>query len=783
MQHDIGALQQSIQSSISSNRRVGNYEIVRKIGEGTFSLVFLAVHTITRHEVVLKSAEKTQANIASEIANMSLLSHPHIVRLYEYIIMPDRVWLVLEYCGGQELYSYLMTTKVLSPHRAGRLFAQLAGAVAYAHHSNCAHRDLKLENVLLDDDGNIKLGDFGFTRSYVPRTMLETVCGTESYMAPELVLRQKYNPEAADVWSLGVILYAMLYGRLPFDEDNSAVTVQYIVEQDPPFPPIHKGEYLVEITKKMLCKNPSQRPKVDTILTELREPGRQQKQLISQIVNHPESSFIFSTKEERTVLKGMKALCVDLHAVAASIMYHKCDALHGLWFTALDRQRSLSKQLLDSASASTTSGLHRRRSKASMKSSLKPSKSWSTSIGVSNGGLMMHVSRDQSAPIDNSLPGNDFGDEFKDNENFQDCYSAKSLNSIHGANGMSLNGRASSPGTPTTGSVKADRRTSQMNPSTIMPINSQNVPSAVPSRHSSPSAASLPMSSQIESSSGITEKSKYPSSLTAFIEKRSKGRSRRTIDKIASVLKLKPRPPKENLLDYYDTVKKKNLLLPHDSGARTLEDSQGNFSQDTSIDENKREDKQMRTPVLDLNKDSKRQSTASYSSSLSIPIETPVRKQPRSRSSSISTNLRPESEADQRTMQVLAMDQPQESIASQNSQSSRVSASPPLTPSNMGRSIERPVSTYSQLSQMSQLSQSSVDASMIVADVQDPKNGTASTPVRPGSSLANKFAGMAVSSSAGGSTTPPGTPTFPRPRARLMSIKQNMPQKIDEGDE
>ncbi|GMM52398.1 non-specific serine/threonine protein kinase [Starmerella bacillaris] len=355
---NIGEFQQRIQTTIWSNNIIGNYEIKSMIGEGSYSKVFLAEHILTRHRVVLKSADKSQSNLAAEIANMSLLAHPHIVRMYEYIVLPDKVWIVLEYCGGKELFHHLVQNRVIGPARAAKLFSQLASAVAYVHRLNCAHRDLKLENVLLDENGDVKLGDFGFARNYIPRSMLETVCGTESYMAPELILRKKYNPECADVWSLGVILYAMLYGRLPFDEENVTDTVRNIVERDPSFPVIENDENLVSITKLMLHKNPLQRPKAIDLLGMLGEHGKSEKHFLAK--QQRETPKLMSSKQERRLLKGMKSLNIDLHELATSVVNHRCDPLHGLWFTALDRSKlrksKSTNQLYTSTSNSTRAG-------------------------------------------------------------------------------------------------------------------------------------------------------------------------------------------------------------------------------------------------------------------------------------------------------------------------------------------------------------------------------------------------------------------------------------------
>ncbi|PRT55684.1 hypothetical protein B9G98_03304 [Wickerhamiella sorbophila] len=314
-------------------KRVGNYEIMRKVGEGAYSKVYLALHVITRHQVVLKDTIKDQVNLAGEIVHLRTFRHPHIARLYEIIVQSDRVWLVMEYCAGEELYLNLARHGPFNIVVARRMFTQLVGAVAYAHMQQCAHRDLKLENVLLDNELNIKLGDFGFTRSYQSKSMLDTVCGTEPYMAPELLLQKRYNPEAADVWSLGIIFYAILFGKLPFDEDNAAETRNRIINCEPdmsgPAP-----DDLKDLIKKMLCKDSRQRPRCADLLRSecFGADGEIQMNLLSRPAPQP-----FQSRQEREILKAMRALGMDLSVVAESINQMKCDPIHGIFYTALDK--------------------------------------------------------------------------------------------------------------------------------------------------------------------------------------------------------------------------------------------------------------------------------------------------------------------------------------------------------------------------------------------------------------------------------------------------------------
>src|SRR6201999_818781 len=139
--------------------------------------------------------------------------------------------------AGDELYHYLLQHGKLPVEKVQRIFSQLVGAVSYVHLQSCVHRDLKLENILLDRHENVKLVDFGFTREYEGKSSyLQTWCGTVCYSAPEMIKGVKYAGEKVDVWSLGIILYALLCGELPFDEDDEDVTNQQILKEVPKWP-------------------------------------------------------------------------------------------------------------------------------------------------------------------------------------------------------------------------------------------------------------------------------------------------------------------------------------------------------------------------------------------------------------------------------------------------------------------------------------------------------------------------------------------------------------------
>jgi serine/threonine protein kinase len=286
----------------------------------------------------LKSSTKDHPQLVREIHHHRQFNHPHIARLYEIIITPNYVWLVLEYCAGDELYTYLIKNGRLKRDEARKMFAQLCGAVAYTHSKNCTHRDLKLENILLDRHNNVKLCDFGFTREYEPRTLLDTVCGTTCYMAPEMLLHKKYSGESVDVWSLGIILYTLIYGEMPFEEDTELDSKLKITTEEPNYPDLDVPTSALSLMKAMLTKDPRQRPTLHEVLSHpfLEEHGQKQKDILSE-----KSPKLFSTKAEKKVLRHLRSAHVDLEALADSIVTAKCDPLAGFWALALEREKRI----------------------------------------------------------------------------------------------------------------------------------------------------------------------------------------------------------------------------------------------------------------------------------------------------------------------------------------------------------------------------------------------------------------------------------------------------------
>ncbi|KAG8525434.1 uncharacterized protein KY384_009078 [Bacidia gigantensis] len=237
---------------------------------------------------------------------------------------------------SDELYNYLLRHGSLPVEKVQKIFTQLVGAVAYVHNKSCVHRDLKLENILLDKNENVKLCDFGFTREYEGKlSYLQTFCGTVCYSAPEMLKGEKYAAEKVDVWSLGIILYALLTGELPYDDDDDAKTKWCILNKDIKVPealPIDAKELLTQ----MLSRRPLIRPSINEILMNsfLTEHAPQQQAILKLTQPAP-----FTTDLEKLTLERMRSAGVNIDKVIESVLAQRCDALAGWWALLIEKEQ------------------------------------------------------------------------------------------------------------------------------------------------------------------------------------------------------------------------------------------------------------------------------------------------------------------------------------------------------------------------------------------------------------------------------------------------------------
>ncbi|KAL3427105.1 hypothetical protein PVAG01_00614 [Phlyctema vagabunda] len=253
-----------------AEQRIGAYHVIRTLGEGSFGKVKLATHRTTGQQVALKIIARKKlisrdmaGRVEREIEYLQLLRHPHIIKLYTVIKTSAEIIMVLEYAGG-ELFDYIVQNGKMREDEARRFFQQIICAVEYCHRHKIVHRDLKPENLLLDENLNVKIADFGLSNIMTDGNFLKTSCGSPNYAAPEVINGKLYAGPEVDVWSCGVILYVLIVGRLPFDDEHIPSL----------FAKIGKGAYVVPnymssgsaaLIKKMLAVNPVHRATIDEI--------------------------------------------------------------------------------------------------------------------------------------------------------------------------------------------------------------------------------------------------------------------------------------------------------------------------------------------------------------------------------------------------------------------------------------------------------------------------------------------------------------------------------------
>uniref|UniRef100_A0A803W1P4 non-specific serine/threonine protein kinase n=1 Tax=Ficedula albicollis TaxID=59894 RepID=A0A803W1P4_FICAL len=237
----------SITSTNEEHPHIGNYRLLKTIGKGNFAKVKLARHVLTGREVSLGKKKKAD------------------IKLFEVIETEKTLYLVMEYASGGEVFDYLVAHGRMKEKEARSKFRQIVSAVQYCHQKCIVHRDLKAENLLLDSDMNIKIADFGFSNEFTVGNKLDTFCGSPPYAAPELFQGKKYDGPEVDVWSLGVILYTLVSGSLPFDGQNLKELRERVLRGKYRIP-FYMSTDCENLLKKLLVLNPIKRGSLEQIM-------------------------------------------------------------------------------------------------------------------------------------------------------------------------------------------------------------------------------------------------------------------------------------------------------------------------------------------------------------------------------------------------------------------------------------------------------------------------------------------------------------------------------------
>ncbi|XP_051020315.1 sperm motility kinase 2A-like [Acomys russatus] len=242
------------------------YKIIKTIGQGSNAKVHLAHHRLTGTPVAVKVVVKKEQLITSEAEIMMMTNHPNIVSLLQVIESERRIYLVMELVEGQQLYQHIRESGHLEEDEARGIFRQITAAVSYCHNVGIIHRDLKPDNIMLERNGRVKIIDFGLGTQVYPGQRLSQQCGAYSFGAPELFQGRLYDGTKIDIWTLGVVLYYMVVGRVPFDTvilselRNKVVSGKYFI-------PSELSKELRDLISLLLTVNPKYRPTINEVLT------------------------------------------------------------------------------------------------------------------------------------------------------------------------------------------------------------------------------------------------------------------------------------------------------------------------------------------------------------------------------------------------------------------------------------------------------------------------------------------------------------------------------------
>ena len=255
-------INEELKNPISS---IDQYKLGEKLGEGTFGTVYLATHKLTKQKVAIKIIEKKKLRkeidkirLEREITILKKLHHSNIINLYSTIETNSQIYLIQEYASGKELFDYIIQKKKLCEKETLKYFQQIISGIEYIHKLGICHRDLKPENIILTLNNEIKIIDFGLSNFYNKNQLLKSVCGSPCYAAPEILKGNIYSGLKIDIWSCGIILYMMITGNLPFNDNNQISLYKQIIHGKyyiPSFVP----KKLSDLIKNILVTNPKKR--------------------------------------------------------------------------------------------------------------------------------------------------------------------------------------------------------------------------------------------------------------------------------------------------------------------------------------------------------------------------------------------------------------------------------------------------------------------------------------------------------------------------------------------
>ncbi|KAK2912006.1 hypothetical protein QQF64_027889 [Cirrhinus molitorella] len=325
--------------------KIGHYILGDTLGVGTFGKVKVGQHELTKHQVAVKILNRQKirsldvvGKIRREIQNLKLFRHPHIIKLYQVISTPTDIFMVMEYVSGGELFDYICKNGKLDEKESRRLFQQIISGVDYCHRHMVVHRDLKPENVLLDAHMNAKIADFGLSNMMSDGEFLRTSCGSPNYAAPEVISGRLYAGPEVDIWSSGVILYALLCGTLPFDDDHVPTLFKKICDGIF-FTPQYLNPSVISLLKHMLQVDPMKR----ATIKEIREDEWFKQDLPKYLF--PEDAAYSSNMIDEEALKEVceKFECTEEEVLNCLYSRNHQDPLAVAYHLIIDNRRIMSE--------------------------------------------------------------------------------------------------------------------------------------------------------------------------------------------------------------------------------------------------------------------------------------------------------------------------------------------------------------------------------------------------------------------------------------------------------
>jgi len=335
-----------------TDQNIGSYILGKSIGKGTFGKVKLGVHNFSNEKVAVKILEKARIKgiadiqrVHREIGILKVVNHKHVIKLYEILESPRELYLITEYAEGGELFDYIVKQKRIKEQEAKIIFGQVISGIAYLHSLNIAHRDIKAENLLLDHNNQIKIADFGLSNKYLLGELLETACGSPCYAAPEMIAGKKYSGLTADIWSCGVVLYAMVCGHLPFENTNTSCLYRKILSGDFILPE-HLSAEVKDLIRNILNTDPRTRYSME----EIEEHSWMKGGVISRVVEY--------SPVNRKVLRMIQKQGIDQEKVLTTIKQNKHNNIAALYYLLLRKLKRNKEERKASKSIDITKASH-----------------------------------------------------------------------------------------------------------------------------------------------------------------------------------------------------------------------------------------------------------------------------------------------------------------------------------------------------------------------------------------------------------------------------------------